>query len=804
MFKNSLKIVMLAGILSLSTSAAICSFSSHINTATCHTLLPQKADWIRHLQFCRTNLRPDLLVRKHPIITLCVGLGICGGIYACYSGLLSGEHGKNVEGKNTALSSYKKGFNTMKHWLYLAAISLGFASQETHPAEQKKEIKPTIVTETKTDQIFNDFAKGMDKVNTQPTEQIEQVNTQPTKQIEQVNTQPTKQEVKTNQIIKEEETEISFVKIEKPKTKEQEFLDKKQELGTKIETALLDDNAAEVKKLLENNTWFDPFTKYQQAHLLAVPGETLFEMALKKRKPAVLKYLLSAYAEKNSLQKLFPKISFDDSQILAINLYGYNEKLNNLIYPYFPKDPQSIEQQAWNLYQKRLNYDKKVARLYAIAAQNKSNPEDVEFFSKNLDKDILSKALSQLLLFNIHPYQETLFYCAVRNKNIEIAKILLRTQIDNVRVDPNQAVAVDDKGWTLPLPLHWAIKNNDLTMLNLLITHGANPDLKEVLTYSGDIAVIQSPREFAITLYNEDPFPKPEELKSKIIKPEEIEEKIEKIEKPKVIPTVLTEEPTKKDEEILSWGQKLYWAMGNTSKADEFKSLWNEKINDNLTKEQFKTIDQQFRKELNSSSAMFHYNISLLCAAAEFLGLTYVTQLLKLGADAGEVITEGNNYINRTPLYAATAYAAPDGLKVAQMLLENGAAPTINKKISWDPSGKRNLTALHNAVYGDKFKLVKLLVENGARLDLEDENGDTPLHYAAISLYDDNNDICRYLLENGADGNALNKEGKAPWQLASAGYYQSFDSWLENLYPNTQKREKAKQINKKAMEKLKN
>ena len=70
MFKNSLKIIILAGVLSLSTSTAVCSFSSHITTVTPHTVLPQKT-WMRSLQFCRTNLRPDLLVRKRTPLSLC-------------------------------------------------------------------------------------------------------------------------------------------------------------------------------------------------------------------------------------------------------------------------------------------------------------------------------------------------------------------------------------------------------------------------------------------------------------------------------------------------------------------------------------------------------------------------------------------------------------------------------------------------------------------------------------------------------------------------------------------------------------
>ena len=264
------------------------------------------------------------------------------------------------------------------------------------------------------------------------------------------------------------------------------------------------------------------------------------------------------------------------------------------------------------------------------------------------------------------------------------------------------------------------------------------------------------------------------------------------------------------EEEDLSWGQKLYSAMvqsqWGTSQADEFKSLWNEKINDILTEKEFKTIDQQFRKELNDDSAIYTYNTSLLCVAAEYLGLNYVTQLLKLGADAGEVITNLNNKIDMTPLFASTTYTAVDGFKVAQALLKNGAISTINKQVL-----KRNMSALHRAVYGNKFELVKLLVENGALLDLQDKYGDTPLHYAAkLPDQEAKDKICRYLLENGADGNARNNKGKAPWQRQwqwqwqrNEDTYPSFDAWLKHLYPNQSDREKAIEKNTKAMEKFK-
>jgi len=179
-----LAISLTSGVLSLSTNTAVCSFSSHITTTTPHTVLPQKANWLRSLQFCRTNLRPDILVRNHPIITLCVGLGICGVIYTCYSGLLSRKLGKIVGVKNTPLPFYQERFNTMKRWLLLVASTLGFTSQETLSTEKKPVEKIEVKKEEKkkTDQNLIDTSIALNNIatSTQVKEVKEKIVTTPT------------------------------------------------------------------------------------------------------------------------------------------------------------------------------------------------------------------------------------------------------------------------------------------------------------------------------------------------------------------------------------------------------------------------------------------------------------------------------------------------------------------------------------------------------------------------------------------------------------------------------------------------
>jgi ankyrin repeat protein len=63
----------------------------------------------------------------------------------------------------------------------------------------------------------------------------------------------------------------------------------------------------------------------------------------------------------------------------------------------------------------------------------------------------------------------------------------------------------------------------------------------------------------------------------------------------------------------------------------------------------------------------------------------------------------------------------------------------------------------------DKF--VKYLVFKGALINVQDEFGCTPLHYAAESCCECI-DAVKFLVYNGADVNAKNKHGKIPLDLA--------------------------------------
>lgn len=66
---------------------------------------------------------------------------------------------------------------------------------------------------------------------------------------------------------------------------------------------------------------------------------------------------------------------------------------------------------------------------------------------------------------------------------------------------------------------------------------------------------------------------------------------------------------------------------------------------------------------------------------------------------------------------------------------------------------------LHVASKSGHLSMVKLLLENGANVNIQDESGNTALHYASAN---GKKDIVKHLLENQADASIVNaKEQKA-------------------------------------------
>lgn len=70
-----------------------------------------------------------------------------------------------------------------------------------------------------------------------------------------------------------------------------------------------------------------------------------------------------------------------------------------------------------------------------------------------------------------------------------------------------------------------------------------------------------------------------------------------------------------------------------------------------------------------------------------------------------------------------------------------------------------NISALHIAVKQNNFNIAKLLLENGAFVDVTDQGGCTPLHWAVSQ---DNEALVALLLRNKAKSNIIDMAGSTP------------------------------------------
>ena len=152
---------------------------------------------------------------------------------------------------------------------------------------------------------------------------------------------------------------------------------------------------------------------------------------------------------------------------------------------------------------------------------------------------------------------------------------------------------------------------------------------------------------------------------------------------------------------------------------------------------------------------------------ADAAGCGHLRTMERLIADGVDVNATSPLY-GLIPLGMAVGCARPD---VARLLLENGAEP--------DTQDDHGLTPTHRAVKrlgasrpdaGDRkvrlLSILDLLIKHGADLNVTDKTGKTPLHDAAGNGHPE---VVRLLLEHGADVNATDNEGHTPLYHAARG-----------------------------------
>lgn len=126
---------------------------------------------------------------------------------------------------------------------------------------------------------------------------------------------------------------------------------------------------------------------------------------------------------------------------------------------------------------------------------------------------------------------------------------------------------------------------------------------------------------------------------------------------------------------------------------------------------------------------------------------TVIYILLKNGANPNAQDNQGNAAVH----YLASM-ADP---KVIELLL--------HYKAEVDVENEDGETPLFRAVRAEKFEVVKLLNERGADVNkLNSKNGSTPLHVACNCYYKTEFKIMYFLIDNGANINTVDQKGRIP------------------------------------------
>jgi hypothetical protein len=121
-----------------------------------------------------------------------------------------------------------------------------------------------------------------------------------------------------------------------------------------------------------------------------------------------------------------------------------------------------------------------------------------------------------------------------------------------------------------------------------------------------------------------------------------------------------------------------------------------------------------------------------------------------------DVNVDGGYYVR--PLVAALA---GEHFQTADLLRHNGADLNVR--------GQYGSSPLHGAAYSGNFEVVRKLIEyDPAYINAgEEDGGETPLYWASEGHNFKDGSVLRLLLEHGADINAQDEDGRAPLHWAS-------------------------------------
>lgn len=131
--------------------------------------------------------------------------------------------------------------------------------------------------------------------------------------------------------------------------------------------------------------------------------------------------------------------------------------------------------------------------------------------------------------------------------------------------------------------------------------------------------------------------------------------------------------------------------------------------------------------------------------------------LLEWKADTNAQDNEGN-----TPLHLTVYHRQPQKM---QILLDGVSDPTLHTNTR-KQNGRTPLHEIARMGYDVHSQLLKQLLDHGAEIDAQDEDGNTALHHAVIYR---RYGIMRTLLDSGARVDIRNKGSASPWDLCHLG-----------------------------------
>lgn len=150
-----------------------------------------------------------------------------------------------------------------------------------------------------------------------------------------------------------------------------------------------------------------------------------------------------------------------------------------------------------------------------------------------------------------------------------------------------------------------------------------------------------------------------------------------------------------------------------------------------------------------------------LFKAIEGLNIEKVKELIQQGVNINKA---KNKYRPKhTPIHTASICTYEDSVKISksidllQLLIDNGANVNLRNDDLETP--------LFESLFSST-KLIKILIENGAKINLQNIHGQTPLHLICGFNGCGKVNVLRLLLDNGADVFVKDFKSQTPLQLA--------------------------------------